>query len=109
MTLEMEGYKVTTAESGVEALALLSRTPRPDLILLDVKMQEMSGPEFLAALECTSPKTLAQVPIIFFSSVDDIPESQASGFIQKPVSIDKFIAAVRHYIDKGVSKGRYRH
>lgn len=107
--LELDGYEVASAESGDEALSLLPKIPKPDLILLDMSLGETSGMDFLKTLARTSPATLTEVPIVFFSGVDAAPESVAAGFIRKPVAVDKFLAAVRYYIDKGKGKGRYRH
>jgi CheY-like chemotaxis protein len=44
--LEDEGYKVLTASNGLEALDVLKKET-VDLVLLDIKMPEMDGPEFL--------------------------------------------------------------
>jgi CheY-like chemotaxis protein len=44
--LEDEGYKVLTASNGLEALDVLKQET-VDLVLLDIKMPEMDGPEFL--------------------------------------------------------------
>ena len=44
--LEDEGYKVLTASNGLEALDVLKKET-VDLVLLDIKMPEMNGPEFL--------------------------------------------------------------
>lgn len=107
MILEQEGYEVTTAESGSAALRLLSRSFRPDLILLDMTMQEMSGLEFLSSLEKQQPDILKRVPVVVLSALDSVPKSKASGFIRKPVQIDKFVTAVRSYIDIGSKPGRY--
>ncbi|HWA88328.1 MAG TPA: response regulator [Opitutus sp.] len=48
-TLRAEGYAVSTAESGAAALARL-REETPDLMLLDLKLKDVGGPELLARL-----------------------------------------------------------
>jgi len=45
---------------------------RPDLIILDLRMPEMNGPQFLDCLENESGEILEQVPIVF-SSTDESP------------------------------------
>lgn len=98
--LETAGYEVFTALSGKEALALLDEIHAPHLILLDVSMDEMSGTHFLDILERRHPFILDQVPVILFSGLDQITEGRASGFIRKPVDVDRFLDAVRGFISR---------
>jgi len=67
--VEREGYLVTTAEHGVEALEKL-RAESFDLVLLDVEMPEMDGPRLLETLR--NDAKLAHLPVIMVSAVDDI-------------------------------------
>src|SRR5271165_5810229 len=48
--LELDGYAVTSVESGREALERVQEGDRPDLIILDVLMQEMNGLDTLREL-----------------------------------------------------------
>src|SRR4051812_26193668 len=59
--LKFKKYDVREAGLAAEALALLAEDPLPDLILLDVMMPGMSGPEMLAAMR-RAPRT-ARVPV----------------------------------------------
>lgn len=45
--LEISGYRVTTAQDGVEAMALLQGGLKPDLIITDIHMPKMDGIEFI--------------------------------------------------------------
>jgi CheY-like chemotaxis protein len=65
-TLVRAGYKVVTACDGEEALRVAAETG-PDLVLLDMLLPRLSGPEVLRSLR-TTPKTAA-VPIIVLSSL----------------------------------------
>ncbi|MDD2858601.1 MAG: response regulator [Candidatus Nanopelagicales bacterium] len=66
MALEaLGGFEVELADSGQEAIELAGRN-RPDLILLDVMMPGMDGPDTLARLR-REPE-LAQVPVIFMTA-----------------------------------------
>lgn len=67
MILEAEGYKVTAAFDGDEALRL-TRTLEPDLILLDLRMPKMNGLEFLK--EYKPKEKHPKVKIIIFSNLD---------------------------------------
>jgi CheY-like chemotaxis protein len=67
--LEEQGYAVTMAENGRQALALL-RAQHFDLLLLDITMPEMNGYQVLESLK-TDP-TLRHLPVIVISAVDEL-------------------------------------
>ena len=62
-------YKVLPANSGANALKILERS-KPDLILLDYEMPEMSGPEVLAVLR--SNDDTANIPVMFLTAKNDL-------------------------------------
>lgn len=99
--LESDGYEVFTAESGLEALKILSQVDEPNLILLDMRIGDMNGIEFLALLEEKLPEIIKDVPIVFMSGMDVVPKSKAVGFIRKPADKDKFLEAVHRFIKIG--------
>ena len=63
--LTLEGYKVTLAESGEQALQLL-RTLAPDLIILDIGMPGMTGLAFLNKI--TGPDSRPRYPVLIFTA-----------------------------------------
>ena len=67
--VKREGYLAETAENGREALEKLRAEPF-DLVLLDVQMPEMDGPQLLEVLR--NDAELAHLPVIMISAVDDI-------------------------------------
>jgi len=87
--LESEGYEVSSAANGRDALAEARRT-RPDVILLDQMMPVMSGREFQAA-QARDP-SLAGIPVLRISAspVDSVGE-----FLRKPFGIDEVLGMVR--------------
>lgn len=95
--LEMEGYKVDTANSAEEALCL----PLSDynLILLDVMMGEMSG--FQMAKKLKGDAETAEIPIIFITALDTESytvkglELGGDDYITKPLGIKEVIARVK--------------
>ena len=72
---------------------------RPDLILLDLNMPGMGGKEFLKRIK--ADENLKHIPVVILttsSAERDIIESyklQASGYVNKPVSLDEFKDVVR--------------
>ena len=61
-------YKVLPANSGANALKILSRA-KPDLILLDYEMPEMNGPQVFESLR-NNPET-AEIPVMFLTAKND--------------------------------------
>ena len=104
--LETEDFDVAVAMSEAEAFAVLSKITRPDLILLDMRMDDMSGPEFLLALEKTRSDIFNNVPVVFLSANDSAALGKAAGFIRKGTDIDKFLTAVHRFIDAGINRTR---
>ena len=102
--LEMQGLEVFTAQSGKDGLAILSEIDRPNLILLDVHMGDMSGPEFLQALEEQKPEIIECVPVVFLTASDTVPPSRAVGFIRKPMELDQFLLDVQHFMEMGTCR-----
>ena len=101
--LEMNGYEVFTAQSGGEALKILGEIKEPDLILLDMRMEDMSGTDFLLMLEEKKPEIIKDVPVVFHTALDEVPASKAAGFIRKARDIGKYVEDVRRFIKLGKS------
>jgi CheY-like chemotaxis protein len=97
MVLEGEGYAVTGAAHGREALDRLRQGPLPDLILLDLMMPVMDGWEFRAAQR--QDPALAGIPVMVVSAASDAPQKAvalgAAGFLGKPVELDVLLDAVQ--------------
>ncbi len=105
--LELEGFEVFTAQSGTEAFKVLSEVDKPALILLDVRMEDMSGPDFLSLLEKKQPEITDAVPVVFLTAMDQIPKGKVAGFIRKPFLMDKFLEAVHGFIELGQTSPCY--
>jgi DNA-binding response OmpR family regulator len=93
--LEMEGYRAIPAADGREALARF-REDRPDLVLLDVMLPELSGVEVCRILRAESA-----VPIIMLTAkdgeVDKVVglELGADDYVTKPFSLRELSARIR--------------
>ncbi|MBO9624301.1 MAG: response regulator [Sphingomonas sp.] len=102
MALELDPwFEVQTCNSGAEALAF-AREWRPDVVLLDVMMPQMDGPETLRRL-AEQPET-AGVPVLFItartqvSEVARLRELGAVGVIPKPFDPMTLAATVRAHL-----------
>ena len=66
--LRKEGFDVTVAPDGEEALSLF-RAERPDLIVLDLVMTKRSGLEFLDEIAAQDDERLRRTPVIVMTNV----------------------------------------
>ncbi|MAT57050.1 MAG: response regulator [Ignavibacteriae bacterium] len=95
--LENEGFEISTAYSGEEAI-LKSLTEIPDLILLDVMMPEMSG--FEVCKRISGNEKTREIPIILLTALvepKDIKEGFQAGaydYIKKPFNKVELIARI---------------
>ena len=113
--LSNAGYEVTSAVSGVEAIALLSGDCRPDLILLDIMMPEVNGFETCRLIK-NSGKAMAKIPIIFLTAMSDIEgitngfEVGGADYITKPFQKAELLARIKthlqlkHYQDQEIEQ-----
>ncbi len=96
--LGAKGYAVVTAASGREALELVDKE-RPDLVLLDVVMPEMSGYEVCRKIR-DNPAT-AILPVVMVTALDPAQErikgldAGADDFLTKPINQPELLARVR--------------
>ena len=97
-SLAMEGYELLEAESADAALKILDYR-KPELILLDVVMPEMTGFDLCRLLK--QQKATQEIPIIFITSLDSTEdkikglELGAVDFITKPFNTAEILARVR--------------
>ena len=106
--LEAEGYAVARAKSGREALAKVGGTPPPDLVVLDIMMENMwAGYEVNQAIKfgSASPGSV-RVPIVMVSSVSIDPSERfrwagevgmvtPDEYLTKPLDIPRFLRTVK--------------
>ena len=104
IVLRFEGYRVTAAEDGVDALRQVALDP-PDLILLDLTMPEMSGFAVLAELK-RSDATSA-IPVVVVSgrtddaALDGSLAAGAAGVILKPYDPVALVECVAGVLRQG--------
>jgi len=97
--LTLDGYNVRAASDRQTILAELQKLPSPDLILLDVGLQGMSGFDLLQTLR-KHPK-LGSVPVIMLTgrtSPEDVLRGMtggADGYVSKPFQFDALAVAIK--------------
>ena len=100
--LEVHGYRPILARTGPEALTLANKH-RPDLILMDIQLPEISGLQVTEQLK--QNKALADIPVIAvtaFAMKGDEERIRAGGcedYIAKPISVAEFLEKVKRYLD----------
>jgi len=99
--LEAHGYVTLKTGNGVEAVAL-ARAHRPDLILMDIQLPEVSGLEVTRWLKDDSQ--LSSIPIVAVTAFamkgdeERIRQGGCEAYLSKPISVAKFIETVRQFL-----------
>ena len=99
--LTAHGYETIETKEGLEAITL-TRSERPDLILMDIQLPEISGLDVTRRLK--SEDIICDIPIIAvtaFAMKDDEEKILSAGcqaYISKPISIGPFLNTVRRFL-----------
>jgi len=98
-TLEAEGYEVSTASNGIEAMRVAMEAV-PDIFISDILMPGMDG--FRLCYEVKRNERLRDKPFVFYTATYLEPEDErlanglgASRFIIKPLETEKFVTMIR--------------
>ena len=100
--LEAHGYQVLEARTGPEALKS-AIDHRPDLILMDIQLPEVSGLEVTQRIKENSE--LAEIPVIAVTAFamkgdeERIRQGGCEDYIAKPISVASFLEKVKRYLD----------
>ena len=96
--IEASGYGTIQTRSGREALDL-AREHRPDLILMDIQLPEMSGLEVTKRLK--EDDELRSIPVIAITAFamkgdeERIRDGGCEGYMSKPISISTFVETIK--------------
>jgi two-component system, cell cycle response regulator DivK len=99
--LAAHGYRTLQTRTGMEALRL-AREHRPDLILMDIQLPEVSGLEVTKWLK--DDELLCDIPVIAVTAFamkgdeERIRRGGCEAYISKPISIVSFLDAVRRHL-----------
>lgn len=99
--LEAHGYQTSATSNGFEALSLI-RSVRPDLILMDIQLPQVSGLEVTRWIKDDPElRTIPVVAVTAFAMKGDeerIREGGCEAYLSKPISVGKFIETVQRFI-----------
>jgi two-component system cell cycle response regulator DivK len=99
--LDAHGYKTVQTRNGLEVLEL-ARRHRPDLILMDIQLPEVSGLDVTKWLkEDDALRSIPVVAVTAFAMKGDEERIRRGGceaYISKPISVATFLETVRRFI-----------
>src|SRR5476649_2751433 len=99
--LQANGFNTIETRNGIEALDL-ARKHKPDLILMDIQLPEVSGLEVTKWLKDDPElKAIPVVAVTAFAMKGDeerIREGGCEAYLSKPISVGKFIETIRHFL-----------
>ena len=99
--LDSQGYETLQTREGLQALAL-ARQHRPDLILMDIQLPEISGLEVTKWLK--DDEELNHIPVIAVTAFamrgdeERIRQGGCEAYISKPISVVSFLETIRKHL-----------
>ena len=99
--LEAHGYRTLQSRNGFDAIEV-ARADRPDLILMDIQLPEVSGLEVTKWLK--EDDELRSIPVIAVTAFamkgdeERIRQGGCEAYISKPISVAKFLETVKAYL-----------
>ncbi len=99
--LQAHGYNTIQTKDGREALNL-AREHRPDLVLMDIQLPEVSGLEITRQMK--GDESLKAIPVIAVTAFamkgdeDKIRQGGCDGYIAKPISVAGFLQTVAKFV-----------
>jgi two-component system, cell cycle response regulator DivK len=99
--IEASGYETVRTRNGLEALDL-ARAHRPDLILMDIQLPEVSGLDVTRWLK--EDDDLRDIPVIAVTAFamkgdeERIRQGGCEAYISKPISVGKFMETIKSYL-----------
>ncbi len=109
-SLGAQGVEVITAVDGMDALKKVSRIPKLDLIIVDLKMPNMDGFEFIRNIRRS--EVHGKVPVIILSSEGSEEsikwgeEAGADAYVEKPFDAKKFQSQVSRFLSVAAGSGQ---
>lgn len=100
--IEAHGYATIQTRNGLTAVEL-AREHRPDLILMDIQLPEISGLDVTRSLK--ADPELHRIPVIAVTAFamkgdeERIRQGGCQAYISKPISVTKFIETIKSFLN----------
>ncbi len=102
--LQAHGYSTLQVKDG-RAVVEITRQNRPDLILMDIQLPEISGLEITKMLKADDDlRSIPVVAVTAFAMKGDeqkIRNGGCDGYIAKPISVASFLQTVSKFLEQG--------
>jgi two-component system cell cycle response regulator DivK len=101
--LEAQGYETLQTREGLQALSI-AREHRPNLILMDIQLPEISGLEVTKWLK--EDDDLSHIPVVAVTAFamkgdeERIREGGCEAYISKPISVSHFLDTIRRLLER---------
>ncbi len=99
--LEKSGYEVIEARDGAEGVALAVKE-KPDLVIMDLQLPDIDGLEATKRIRASeADREIPIVALTSFAMAGDRERALAAGctgYIEKPINPDTFIAEIEKYL-----------
>ncbi len=101
-SLEMSGFKVETANDGVQGLAKIKTGAKPDLIITDINMPNMGGLEFIGQVRGLAGMRFTPILALTTESQqtkrDEAKKLGATGWLVKPVGGPELLKVIKQVL-----------
>ncbi len=96
---EEEGFEVHTADTGKDGIDMVAKV-MPDVILIDMKLPDMSGLNVVKACKATSPATkiIVNTGYVDQNVIDEAERIGRDAFLQKPFNLEKLYEEIQRLI-----------
>ncbi|MDD5586329.1 MAG: response regulator [Alphaproteobacteria bacterium] len=102
--IEAHGYRTVHTRDGMEVLEL-ARERKPDLIIMDIQLPEVSGLEVTRWLKADAElKYIPVIAVTAFAMKGDEEKIRAGGceaYLSKPIAVNEFVATIKSFLDPG--------
>lgn len=97
LLLEADGHRVSSTTDPTEFMQLAEQSrPRPDVVMVDSVMPDVSGPELIVRLRHHPDPTLASIPILLTTALEhQHPTDEGVLVLSKPFSPDELEQALK--------------
>ncbi len=99
-----KGYRTIWADNGAEAISM-TKSERPDLILMDIQMPEMTG--ITAIEQIRSDENFRALPIVALTALamdgdrDRCLDAGANEYISKPIKLKQLVTIIQQLLSSG--------